>query len=224
MAEQPLEQLIQSIGRSLSQANRELGRGDGRRQYAVSELTVSAPLSGLTVDEDVLVDTELEDEDPGNRYIEFTVVPLPAEEETETPPEREMPDVEDRPAVRAVETLMEQGFSTDRIRFTFDPDADAAPGTVTSYQVSRSAGPRDSEAVLTVAGEPPEENTLGAIGSSSRADGEHAYRRRESADVWHFCRNCSNYPEEDFVTSEERPTSGEFCNECLAKDERDNCE
>lgn len=49
------------------------------------------------------------------------------------------------------------------------------------------------------------------------------YRRRNGYDTWHFCSNCSNYPRADYKTSDSKPTSGEFCNECLAKRSAGNC-
>lgn len=50
-----------------------------------------------------------------------------------------------------------------------------------------------------------------------------AYRKRKNKDTWHFCRNCSNWPTSDYDEKTTKPTSGEFCNECLAKKENDNC-
>ncbi len=43
------------------------------------------------------------------------------------------------------------------------------------------------------------------------------YRRRRGHDTWHFCRNCSNWPTSDYVEQEQKPTTGELCNECRAK-------
>ncbi|MEF8852726.1 MAG: hypothetical protein V5A28_09955 [Haloarculaceae archaeon] len=227
MVERTLEEVIQSVGQSLARANRGLGRGEDGRQYAVSELTVSSPLSRLSVDEDVVVDTEPgEDEDGTAGSIEFTVVPLPAEESLE---DRDVPELEERPVSRAVETLLQQGYSTDQVRLAFDPEADAEPGTITSYQLSESAGARPSAIQLTVAGDPPEEQRLGAIGRSD-ADtgpvdaGDRTYRRREESDTWHFCRNCSNDPTESFVSKQEQPSHGELCDECQAKEDRGDCE
>jgi len=51
------------------------------------------------------------------------------------------------------------------------------------------------------------------------------YRRKRGSDTWHWCRNCSKYPTEDYeeITVYGRPTSGELCNECLAKERENNC-
>lgn len=50
-----------------------------------------------------------------------------------------------------------------------------------------------------------------------------AYRRRTGNDTWHFCRNCSNWPISGYDSRETKPTTGEFCNECLAKQKAGNC-
>ncbi len=49
------------------------------------------------------------------------------------------------------------------------------------------------------------------------------YRRRRGTDTWHFCTNCSNWPTSDYESATTKPTSGEFCNECLAKERAGNC-
>lgn len=227
MAEQTLSELIQSVGRSMSRANSGLG-GDGNgRQYAVSELTVSSPLSRLSVDDDVVVDTEPGDEEEeaaGN--LEFTMVPLPPEESSET---RQVPEVEEQPVAQAVKTLLKQGYSVENIQLSFDPEADAEAGTISSYQLREQGGVRPSAVQLTVAGEPPEELQLGAIGRTategvSTAEDRTYRRRRRDSDTWHFCRNCSNDPEEDYLTREEEPSSGELCNECQAKERQGDCQ
>lgn len=53
------------------------------------------------------------------------------------------------------------------------------------------------------------------------------YRRRKDRDTWHFCLNCSNFPEEDYFSyggEKEKPDEGELCDECQAKDREGNCE
>ena len=50
-----------------------------------------------------------------------------------------------------------------------------------------------------------------------------AYRRRKGTDTWHFCRNCSNWPTSNFDEQYSKPTTGEFDNECLAKDRNRTC-
>jgi hypothetical protein len=49
------------------------------------------------------------------------------------------------------------------------------------------------------------------------------YRRTKGSDTWHFCRNCTHWPTTNYESSQTKPTSGEFCNECLAKERADNC-
>jgi hypothetical protein len=50
------------------------------------------------------------------------------------------------------------------------------------------------------------------------------YRRRKGSDVWHWCRNCSNWPTSNYDTRDTKPTSsGELDNECLAKDRAGTC-
>lgn len=50
-----------------------------------------------------------------------------------------------------------------------------------------------------------------------------AYRRRKGSDTWHFCRNCSNWPTSDYDEQASKPTTGEFDNECLAKQKAGTC-
>ncbi len=52
------------------------------------------------------------------------------------------------------------------------------------------------------------------------------YRRRHDSDTWHWCRNCSTWPTSDYIEqqSEDRPTTGELCNQCLAKEKEGDCE
>ena len=50
------------------------------------------------------------------------------------------------------------------------------------------------------------------------------YRRRNDSDTWHWCRNCSNWPTGPGVyIIYRKPTSGELCNECRAKDSAGTC-
>jgi len=49
------------------------------------------------------------------------------------------------------------------------------------------------------------------------------WRKRNGADAWHNCSNCSNYPTSNYTTSASNPTSGEKCNECLAKVKAGTC-
>jgi uncharacterized protein (DUF433 family) len=58
--------------------------------------------------------------------------------------------------------------------------------------------------------------------------GEHpakTYRRRKGNDTWHWCRNCSFWPTSDYEENRvsSSPSTGERCNECLAKERLGNC-
>lgn len=48
------------------------------------------------------------------------------------------------------------------------------------------------------------------------------YRRRNGSDTWHWCTNCSTWPESAY---EEKTVllAGERCNECSAKERNGNC-
>ncbi len=51
------------------------------------------------------------------------------------------------------------------------------------------------------------------------------YRKRKGVayDTWHNCSNCSNWPTSDYVERDTKPTSGERCNECMAKEKAGTC-
>ena len=49
------------------------------------------------------------------------------------------------------------------------------------------------------------------------------YRRRRGNDAWHHCSNCSNWPTVNYDEQTSKPTTGEFCNECLSKQSARNC-
>jgi glycosyltransferase involved in cell wall biosynthesis len=49
------------------------------------------------------------------------------------------------------------------------------------------------------------------------------FRRRRDGETWHFCRNCSSWPTEDYEEQERVPQSGE-CVECRSKWDRGACE
>jgi hypothetical protein len=51
----------------------------------------------------------------------------------------------------------------------------------------------------------------------------NTYRKRKDKDTWHFCSNCSNWPTHDYDERYSKPTTGEFCDECLAKKSAGNC-
>ena len=50
-----------------------------------------------------------------------------------------------------------------------------------------------------------------------------AYRKATGKDTWHFCKNCSNWPAKDYVEKNDKPTTGEFCNECRSKEKAGTC-
>ena len=50
-----------------------------------------------------------------------------------------------------------------------------------------------------------------------------AYRKKTYSDTWHWCRNCSNWPMSEYNSRSAKPTTGELCNECKAKDAAGNC-
>lgn len=50
-----------------------------------------------------------------------------------------------------------------------------------------------------------------------------AFRRRRDSDTWHWCRNCSNWPTADFDERPMKPSGGELCNECAAKQRDGSC-
>jgi len=49
------------------------------------------------------------------------------------------------------------------------------------------------------------------------------YRKKKGKDTWHFCTNCSNWPTSDYDEKTTKPTSGELCNECIAKEKSGTC-
>jgi hypothetical protein len=49
------------------------------------------------------------------------------------------------------------------------------------------------------------------------------YRKRKGYDTWHFCSNCSQWPTSNYDEKTEKPTTGEFCNECKSKRANNNC-
>jgi hypothetical protein len=49
------------------------------------------------------------------------------------------------------------------------------------------------------------------------------YRRQKQSTVWHWCRNCSQWPQENFESVYIKPTTGELDRECHAKQESGDC-
>ena len=61
----------------------------------------------------------------------------------------------------------------------------------------------------------------------ARTQAQHSvvtYRRGKGHDTWHWCKNCSTWPTNDYEeTSSSKPTTGELCNECYGKQRAGNC-
>lgn len=49
------------------------------------------------------------------------------------------------------------------------------------------------------------------------------YRRRKGKDTWHWCKNCSNWPRSNYDEKSSKPTTGELCNQCRAKEKAGTC-
>ncbi len=49
------------------------------------------------------------------------------------------------------------------------------------------------------------------------------YRRTKGNDTWHWCRSCNTWPTDNYEESSSKPTAGELCNECHAKQRTGNC-
>jgi hypothetical protein len=49
------------------------------------------------------------------------------------------------------------------------------------------------------------------------------YRRAKGTTVWHWCRNCKNWPVTEFESVYMRPAEGEMDSECRAKEEAGDC-
>jgi len=50
-----------------------------------------------------------------------------------------------------------------------------------------------------------------------------SYRKRTGNDTWHFCSNCTNWPTSGYESRETKPTTGELCNQCQAKQKAGQC-
>jgi hypothetical protein len=51
------------------------------------------------------------------------------------------------------------------------------------------------------------------------------YVKRKDSDTWHWCTNCTGYPHGGDVDERfEHPTSGELCDQCLAKTAHGKCQ
>jgi hypothetical protein len=50
---------------------------------------------------------------------------------------------------------------------------------------------------------------------SAVIDGE--YRKTKTGDTWHLCSDCSQWPMDDYVSTENAPDNSTICNECIVK-------
>ena len=44
------------------------------------------------------------------------------------------------------------------------------------------------------------------------------YRKRKGNDTWHFCINCTQWPNANLISRKTNPNDGELCNQCKAKE------
>ncbi len=49
------------------------------------------------------------------------------------------------------------------------------------------------------------------------------YRRAQGSDVWHWCTNCSQWPESDYDARFTEPMAGELDSECREKEQERDC-
>jgi len=50
-----------------------------------------------------------------------------------------------------------------------------------------------------------------------------AFRQRQDSDTWHFCKNCSSWPETKYVEMWKLPTNSEVCEHCKEMQRRGIC-
>jgi len=50
------------------------------------------------------------------------------------------------------------------------------------------------------------------------------YRKKKGSDTWHWCKNCSNWPESNYDVQHVKPTDDKLDNQCKAKDKKGTCE
>jgi DNA-binding NtrC family response regulator len=73
---------------------------------------------------------------------------------------------------------------------------------------------RPSALVRTVQRLLPKSKTQLTVVASSTYE---LYRRKQESEVWHFCRNCSLWPAEDYIEQRHLQSLDEVCSECIAK-------
>jgi hypothetical protein len=50
-----------------------------------------------------------------------------------------------------------------------------------------------------------------------------SYVQGPNSDNWHWCKNCTNYPQTIVKRRDTRPTSGDLCNQCKSKEREGIC-
>lgn len=55
-----------------------------------------------------------------------------------------------------------------------------------------------------------------------RSDGR-GYRQSQNDGIWHFCSNCSRWPQSNYVEMWAQPNNGEICSECDEKEIEGDC-
>jgi len=55
---------------------------------------------------------------------------------------------------------------------------------------------------------------------------EITYRREEGSEKWHFCKNCSTWPNSDYIeiTAPQHTLTGSLCLECITKRHFGECQ
>ena len=43
------------------------------------------------------------------------------------------------------------------------------------------------------------------------------YRKTKTGDTWHLCSDCSHWPMDDYVSTQNAPDNATICNECIVK-------
>ena len=53
------------------------------------------------------------------------------------------------------------------------------------------------------------------------------YRKEKDHDIWHWCKNCTEWPtsnyDEAIYPGFERPKTGELCDQCISIEETKEC-
>ena len=51
-----------------------------------------------------------------------------------------------------------------------------------------------------------------------------AYRQKKNSDIWHWCKNCTNYPTSNYEERTSKPHRGDLCTQCLSKEKKKICQ